>query len=46
MTDRDAIMDGLARYARGVDARSFVAVAGLGAFLPPDEVERFPAPMR
>lgn len=29
MTDRDAIMDGLARYARGVDERNFVAVAAL-----------------
>jgi hypothetical protein len=29
MTDRDAIMDGLARYARGVDERDFIAVAAL-----------------
>ncbi len=29
MTDRDAIMDGLARYARGVDERDFAAVGAL-----------------
>ena len=29
MTDRDAILDGLARYARGVDERDFAAVGAL-----------------